>query len=395
MKITVISIFFPPERGAAPSRILNMSKALKERGCDVEVVTALANYPKGKIFEKYRGKIIHKEVIEGIPCRRYWLMPSNSNNPFVRVLSMFSFAISLFMALPYLIRRRSDIIIVQSPPLLAGFSGALLGSLAPGKVISNISDVWPLTALELGVIKKGAIYSFFEVAEKWIYRISDAFMTQSEESLEHINKFNDKPKFCYSNLSLPSPFKGPAYQKDGIKIVYAGLLGLAQGVNNICRQIDFKGLGVEFHIYGHGVERADIEQYIQENPDSNIILHESIPKNEVPEMLSNFHATIIPLKDPIYGALPSKIFMAIASELPILFSGEGEGRRIVEEKNIGWVCDSQNYKALEHNIQKIISSENEYQTKKDAIVAVHANEFNYFKLQDRLIEFLKECLNLS
>ena len=81
---------------------------------------------------------------------------------------------------------------------------------------------------------------------------------------------------------------------------------------------------------GHN-ERAKIDEYIAENPSCNIFLHDSVPKNEMPKVLAQFHATIVPLKSDIRGAFPSKIYMAIAASLPVLFCGSGEGAQFVRE----------------------------------------------------------------
>ena len=50
-----------PEVGAAPSRLANMAEGLKRQGCEVDVLTTLPNYPKGKIFDGYRGCLSKKE----------------------------------------------------------------------------------------------------------------------------------------------------------------------------------------------------------------------------------------------------------------------------------------------------------------------------------------------
>lgn len=388
MKITVISPFFPPEKGAAPSRIFNMCKQLEKRGCDIEVITALANYPTGSIFKEYKYKLVVNEVIDGIKAKRYWLFPSNSNNPIVRVISMFSFSISVMFSLFYLRKRKSEVVIVQSPPLLAGMSGVILGRLSGSKIVTNISDLWPLTALEIGSVKRGFIYSFFERIEKYIYDKSDYFLTQSIESKTHIQKFTDKEVFVYRNLNQNSTYEVAPYIEDGLKIVYAGLLGMVQGVLEICKKINFSKLGIELHIYGDGYQRSEIEQYISNNKDSNIILHNSVPKKQIPRILSNYHATLIPLNKKIYGAFPSKIFMASAATLPIFFMGFGEARNLVEEKNIGWACDSNDYDTLYSQLEEMKTNQHEYQKKKENITNLREEEFSFDKNQDNIYSFL-------
>ena len=71
MKVLVVSFYYEPELGAAPSRITNLAKGLKSFGVDVDVLTCLPNYPKGKIFDGYRGHFSMKETMDGINVFRY------------------------------------------------------------------------------------------------------------------------------------------------------------------------------------------------------------------------------------------------------------------------------------------------------------------------------------
>ena len=70
-KITILSIRYPPEKGAAASRIAKMAIGLRIRNADVNVITALPNYPTGRIFPNYRRKLFHSEIIDHIPVKRY------------------------------------------------------------------------------------------------------------------------------------------------------------------------------------------------------------------------------------------------------------------------------------------------------------------------------------
>ena len=204
MKITIITSFFPPEKGAAPYRILNTAKELKSFGFDVDVITTLANYPKGKLFEGYKWRVFKKEVIEGIACRRYWLYPSNSNNPIIRVLSMLSFSFSLLFTIPLLILKKPDIIIVQTPPLLSATTAVFISRIIGSKVVLNVSDIWPLTAVELGVMKKKSIaFKIFSNVEKLMYKYSDFFIAQSNETCNYLKNNTNKPILLYRNLTKP------------------------------------------------------------------------------------------------------------------------------------------------------------------------------------------------
>lgn len=72
MRVLIVSPSYLPEIGAAPSRITNMAEGLSGLGIKVDVLTCLPNYPKGRIFDGYRGAFSKTEDVNGITVFRYW-----------------------------------------------------------------------------------------------------------------------------------------------------------------------------------------------------------------------------------------------------------------------------------------------------------------------------------
>ena len=391
-KIKIITSFFPPEKGAASHRILTTAKELSSCGFDVSVITTLANYPTGKLFNGYKKMLYKKEKIEGIDCIRCWVFPSNSNNPIIRILSMLSYCFSLLFTIPSLFLNKPDIIFVQTPPLLPGITGVLISKLLRVKVVLNVSDIWPLTAVELGVMRhKSFSFRLFSGIENIMYRLSDAMIGQSNETCSYLKQKSDKPILLYRNLTKPNfnQIVNEQVLNSKKKIVYAGLLGFAQGVFNICKNIDFKSLDIEFHVFGDGIEKSLIENFIQQNAECNIFLHQTITKDEMQKKLLLYDATIIPLKKNIYGAFPSKITMAMAAGLPIFFSGDGEGFKIVDEFNLGYVSGAGNLNALEKNIIEFSQlNHQQINRMKLNIMNIVNKDFNYADQQSKLCKFI-------
>jgi glycosyltransferase involved in cell wall biosynthesis len=391
-KIKIITSFFPPEKGAASHRILTTAKELSSFGFDVSVITTLANYPTGKLFNGYKKMLYKKEKIEGIDCIRCWVFPSNSNNPIIRILSMLSYCFSLLFTIPSLFLNKPDIIFVQTPPLLPGITGVLISKLLRVKVVLNVSDIWPLTAVELGVMRhKSFSFRLFSGIENIMYRLSDAMIGQSNETCSYLKQKSDKPILLYRNLTKPNfnQIVNEQVLNSKKKIVYAGLLGFAQGVFNICKNIDFKSLDVEFHVFGDGIEKNLIENFIQQNSECNIFLHQTITKDEMQNKLLSYDATIIPLTKNIYGAFPSKITMAMAAGLPIFFSGDGEGFKIVDEFNLGYVSEAGNLNALKKNIIEFSQlNHQQINRMKLNIMNIVKKDFNYADQQSKLCKFI-------
>lgn len=387
----ILTQYYLPEMGAPQIRLSELAVGLKNLGWEVSIVTSLPNYPKGKIFNEYKRKFSVKENINEIPVRRYWLYPSNSIRVIPRIISMLSFSIIALFSVFFVTKLRPDFIFVESPPLTLGFSAWILSKLSGCRMILNVSDLYPLSAKELGVIKDGLLYRQVERLERFLYRNAFACTGQAQEIVEHIAANGGKKVLLFRNGVDSKRFSGnlPNSSSEKKKLVYAGLLGVAQGISEICQNVKFKDLGVEFHIYGTGAEREKIENFVSMNQEANIYLHPVIKKGEIPQILQNYNGALITLKKNIYGAVPSKIYEAMASGLPILFAGSGEGAEIIREHKLGWVSPPGDYKLLEKNIQDFVSNEEKRQTFSKNGKSVAKKKFDRSIQINLLNEFLK------
>ncbi len=393
MKILVVSHAYAPEVGAAPSRITNMAEALHAHGAEVDILTCLPNYPKGEIFDGYKGCFSQKEVINGVNVFRYWTYASISSRAIDRILSMMAFSITLWV-FAFRIRRirHYDRVIIQSPHLaIAASALVLFRKIYRRTCILNVSDLWPLSAVELGAVKEGSkMHKFMLWIERFIYKNASAFQGQSNEIIEHIRKFQpDKRCFLYRNLQhdcevecVKSTMNGP------FKFVYAGLMGVAQNILALVKNIDFRRYNAELHLYGGGNQAAEIQQYVKTH-DCAVVYHGILEKSAMVKELSMYQASIVPLAVRIQGAVPSKIFDLLPVGIPILFCGGGEGARIVEDYNLGFVSEPADLQALERNIKSITTMDkNKYQTIRESCLAAAKNDFSFEVQMRKYYHFL-------
>lgn len=395
MKVLIVSFYYEPELGAAPSRIANLAKGLKASGIDVDVLTCLPNYPKGRIFDGYRGHFSMKEQIDGIDVYRFWTYATVSKNPIKRVLAMTAYAVSMWaFSFKRKLIKSYDRVIVQSPPILVSVSAiTLFKKLFGKKVILNVSDLWPGSAVELGFVRKDSLsFKALSRFERYIYKNAYSVMGQSQEIVEHVEAmFPGKKTFLYRNLQPVSSVAGTIKQKnERLKLVYAGLFGVAQGMLQLLKSIDFVALGVEMHLYGGGNQVEEIQEYIK-NGDKNIWYHGYVSKQQMNEELKKYDLSIIPLAAAIHGAVPSKIFDLLPAGIPILFSGNGEGARIVEDCRFGLVSEYGDYKALEQNIRHFVEmSPEEYSAYSANCLNASCDAFSFSKQLGRFVGFLEE-----
>ena len=375
-QLMIITSYFPPEIGAASNRIYHLAEGLKN-DYDVSVVTPLPNYPTGKIFKDYQGKFSATTIENGIKINRLWIYASVSKNKFLRLIAMLSYSFSLIWF--FMWHKIPDKVIVQSPPLLVSFTCMFFLRSKKRKLILNVSDLWPSAGLELGALKEGFAYNMLKKLEAFNYKKADLILGQSNEILTHVKTITTKPQlFLYRNfpeIELPKLIEKPA-SNGKIKMVYAGLLGVAQGIHKLCNEIDYET--IEFHIYGSGAEEEAIKNLIASKKDLPLYFHGRVNRDELHKVLLTYDLTIIPLLNRIYGSVPSKIFEYAKLGLPMLYFGGGEGEDLIKKNSLGWVANEGNYDDL-NTVLKSISAQHLNLELKTAIQDTASIQFDFKK----------------
>ena len=418
MKVLLVAERYWPEVGAAPSRLANMAEGLTKQGAEVEVLTSLPNYPKGRIFDGYRHCFCKREKHRGVELFRYWIFATVSRNPISRILNMFSFAVMIWLFAFRVSRcKKYDVVIIQTPTLVVAKSAMLIfKGLYKKRCVLNVSDIWPLTAVDMGALQMGGrSWKYMSGLERYLYRKADGVLGQSEEILNHVKQeimsidgkwdcnfdkdtdtilnsdlwTRDKSLFLYRNLQTYH-LKEPKRRKGVLKLVFSGMLGVAQDVAGIVKNVPFRDLGVEFHILGGGKQLEEIENYISENPDCNVFAHGFVPKEEIADRLNEMDASIVPLATRIRGAFPSKVFDILPQGLPILFCGGGEGASFISSHEVGLVSDPGDYNSLIENIIKLRDLNLEdFHEMSVKCISVSQQELNFEKQMSECFEWLR------
>lgn len=385
--ITLITNYFPPETGAASNRIAQLALGLQKRDYSVRVICPLPNYPKGRIFEGYRGKLFHTEHYERIPVTRLYIFPSNSNQKFKRLFAMLSFSFSLGVYRLLHSGKFAEKIIIQSPPLILSASALFFFNRNKRKLILNVSDLWPSAGLELGALQKGRIYALLERLERYIYQKAHLVLGQSKEIIARVLEVNPKQQtFLYRNLPQVSRLNFDSDESDveqPIKLVYAGLLGIAQGIVKLCENIELGNR--ELHIYGGGAEQQALQEYL-ENSDKPIFYHGEVSRKHLLKQLGSYDLAIVPLTCAIYGSTPSKIYEMALGGLPMLYFAGGEGEQVVQDYQLGYVVEPGDFKALNRLLVDL--KKNELKQMSEKIRESAAQHFNLELQLNALVQLL-------
>ena len=183
MKFLFLTQYYEPEVGAAQTRLAAVTKSLMSVGHDVEVVTALPNYPLGRIFDQYRGRLVTTGTEKGIRVHRVWMYAAPGTGS-RRLLSYLSFTISSVLGL--LRVHKPDAIVIESPPLFVAVTGIVYGKLRRIPAILNVADLWPDAAVALGALHGGPVLRTMLAVERWVYRSSTIVSTVTDGVRERL-----------------------------------------------------------------------------------------------------------------------------------------------------------------------------------------------------------------
>jgi glycosyltransferase involved in cell wall biosynthesis len=122
-------------------------------------------------------------------------------------------------------------------------------------------------------------------------------------------------------------------------VIYAGLMGLAQALSSVLdavERIQTVDPDIHFVFVGDGPVKGDLVTQAGRSRLVNVTFLPAQPREQVPAYLSAADAALIPLiRQRLVGALPSKMFDAMACERPILLSAEGEALSVLRQEQVG------------------------------------------------------------
>ena len=177
MRFLLLTQYYPPEVGAAQIRLSAFARELREAGHEVDVVTALPNYPSGTLDPADRWRLGRRERIDGVDVARVWHFTATGAGV-RRLASYLSFtATGLVAALG---ARRPDVVFVESPPLFLGVAGWLAARRFGAAMVLNVSDLWPDSVRDIGAFSSGPWLGMAERLEHWLYRRATAVTAVTE-----------------------------------------------------------------------------------------------------------------------------------------------------------------------------------------------------------------------
>ncbi len=399
MKIVVLTQNFPPEVGATAVRLQRMTRSLAERGHQVTVITAMPNYPTGRVFDGYRGKVRSLEESDGIRVVRTWSLPTKSSNSILRLISYASFALSsLLLGTRGL--GRQDIVLFDTPPLPLVPTGLAMGRVTGARVVMNVSDIWPEMAMQLGYrVGRLSIWALKRL-ERLGYEKSDIVTTTTDAARERISqRFPHVRTAVISNgadLKTFDPSLRSQEVRDSLNakpddflVCYIGLHGMFQGLEVVLEGAEKmrENRTIKFVMIGDGPRKEALKKLARHKDLDNLQFLDLVDSERIPSILASCDAALVPLAAEFPSTMPSKVYETLASGVPVVISTGCEGARVVEEGKAGLTFSPGNAMELAEAIAYLEANKEEaaLMRKKCRELACH---FDYDRIAEQTESFL-------
>jgi glycosyltransferase involved in cell wall biosynthesis len=365
VRLLIVTQYYPPETGAPQARLSELARRLRDRGHRVTVLTAVPNYPTGAVFPGYRRKLRVSEEREGIRVVRTWIIPSKSQRFLPRFVSYASFALASLVVGIWKLGRQ-DVVFFESPPLTLVPSALLIGRRLGARCIMNVSDIWPDIMLRLGYRPGKLPLAVLHWLERLGYRSSAAVAVTNAGAEEQIRRrFPDVVTTVISNgvdLERFSPDfashelrASMGANSESLLVGYFGLHGLAQGLECVIQAAhrlrdDDR---IKFVLAGDGPTKADIVGLSRSLGLENVKHMERMPLGDVPPFLASCDVGLVPLASRLPGTMPSKVYEALASGVPVIVTKGCEAETLVSRFGAGKTYSPGNSEELARAIREL------------------------------------------
>jgi glycosyltransferase involved in cell wall biosynthesis len=349
MRVSLVTINFPPEVGGAAHLIYELAVSLKARGHQVTVLTGYPRYNLNTVPPNYRRGFLMDEMLDGIPIRRIRFPHLPRGSKIARGMQHFIFG--LWLSMLSSITPRPDVVLVFSPPLPLPWLTSLVGKVRRTPVIVNIQDLFPREAVELGLLTQPLLIRIFETMECQVHRLAAGITVHSPGNKQHVIQHGGQEKRVHVIYNWVDTGRIRPGQRDNgfarqhelrgkFVVSYAGTMGWAQDMGTIITSAFLlrNHPDILFLLVGDGVEKGKAQARSRELGLENILWLPIQPWKVYPDILAASDISLINLHPELRTpVVPSKLLSIMSAARAVVASlpPESDARRIISEAGCG------------------------------------------------------------
>lgn len=372
-KILIVCQHFWPES----FRINDIADFLIDKGCEIDVLTGIPNYPAGKFYENYSFINNRRQLRNGVNIQRAFEIPRGNNSNIRIFINYISFPIASLFHVPHLLTKSYDkIFLYQLSPVMMSIAGILVGKIKKVETTMYVLDLWPENLFSVMNIRNKFLRKLVTGVSHWHYRNVDKIVVLSESmkqrTLEIVkipeNKVIILPQACEKIYEIDIHDKSLAKRfNNGFNVVFTGNISPAQSFETIIEaasMIERDGIDdINWIIVGDGMSRQQVENDVKAAGLSGKFYFEGFKQIEDMPRYTGIADVLIGClvkSDLLEATIPAKIMSYIASGKPIVLAMDGEVQTLINDKiKCGLAGPAGDSSAFYKNIKKVYQSTSE------------------------------------
>ena len=374
MKILLIHQYFLGKSKGGGSRFNEMAKTWADEGHEV---TVLASWPNisGKKNPEYEGKYVYheKDYYKNIDVFRCHVSAAYNVSFKGRLWAYFTFVFSSLWAGLFKVKGKYDVLVVTSPPLFVGISAYILSIFKRLPLIFEVRDLWPESAIDLGVISNPWLVKFSYWFEKTIYKKAKLINVLTPAFREKLIKNKNIPaeKIIYipnaADFSVAEKvaenFDAKKFRiQEGIDdkfvVTYIGAHGIANHLIQIIEAAEkLQDTNVLFQLIGGGMTKNALMEEVKARNLQNVrfIDHVSKPIAFKYILASDIGTSVLKKVDTFKTIYSNKTFDYMSCKKPVLLAIDGVSRQlVVEDANCGVFAEPENPEDIANKIRQYL-----------------------------------------
>lgn len=413
MHILLIHQYFLEDHAAGGSRWNEMARIWVQEGHSVTVIAGDVHYMQKKDEHGVRKIFDINWNAEGVLVIRCKGSTYYHKGFPGRLWSYISFAFMAIYAGMRFANAKYECIIVTSPPLLVGIPGLLLSKWKRISLVLEIRDLWPESAIEMGVLKNKWLIWLSYQFEKYLYRraqlinvLTPAFRERLiREKCVDTHKIITIPNaadFRLSEHALRSACTRGLRARLGLEgkfvIIYVGAHGLANDLMQLLEAATLlRGADAHFLLIGDGMQKKMLMEEAHSRSLANVSFQDPVSKEQVFEYILAADVGVAVLKkaDIFKTVYSNKTFDYLSCKKPVLMAIDGVSRDLIEQAGAGMFAEPGNPADLVEKI-KIYLNDRELLSKhgENGYRFVHAH-FDREKLAKNFLECIENQIKVT
>ena len=352
MQIALIADTFPPLRTSGAVQLRDLAREFARQGHAVTVILPDAEQGCPWVSEEFDG-------VQVLRLRA----PRTKDIGYVR---------RTFgeLAMPFAMRRhfrktpysgvKWDGVVWYSPSIFHGPFARALKKSGECKAYLILRDIFPDWAVDMGLMRRGLAYRFFDWVARYQYAVADVIGVQTAGNCAYFDRWDSGPN---RRLEVLQNWLGDADVADcsinlsetslaGRKVlVYAGNMGVAQGMGILLALAERLRVRVDvgFLFVGRGSEAKALAAAVQTRGLDNVLFCDEIHPDEIPGLYAQCSIGLVSLDGRHKSHnIPGKFLTYMQSGLPVLatINAGNDLAELIRHENVGKVSEDGDVSSL-------------------------------------------------